>query len=248
MARKLQYQAISKTLFVPAATVAVFSAFSQPVPVRSIPAHQQTSVAFALPPAAAPTGVFSAFDGPRKRATLQHSFVFTPNAPAQPVAIFTQFSQPLPSRVPAPDDQAFNFFEPERPIVPPFTGFLQFSQPIKARFQACLLQSVFNFPYFIPQDTHDGVYVKRKRKHRKDPLDLEIESRAKLRAGIERAIYGDPVQIKYELPKTVIQRPAPDVVELAQAIIAARAAEKQAVLMKAKQDDEDDLDMILGEL
>lgn len=155
------------------------------------------------------------------------------NVPLRPMALpaFAPFNVPL-----------FNLEET------PFTNALFTAS---ARFRLNPVAPAFNLTIYLPiQDTHDGVWVKRKRKrHGPDPIDLELQEKASRRAALELAVYGP--EVEYREPSTVVDAlpPAPpNVAELAQVIASAQAAQHQQARLQAEQDDEDDLEAILREI
>lgn len=209
-------------------------------------------------PAVAPTfnpQPFSNWSAPRKAGlavAVIASGVAGFVAPAAPVHAgpFTQFSQPIAPRVVLPDEQPSALFEIEPPTSPPFTGFARFDLPIRAKYNVALFTNFTIVPFTPVVDTHDGVWVKRKKKRSgPDPLDLELEERAKRRAAIELAIYGP--EVTYEPPPSPIaepSKPPPNTEELTRIIMQMKAAEFEAKRRADEQDDEDVLEMILKDL
>jgi hypothetical protein len=253
MRKKLQYPAISKTIFVPAATIAVFSSFSQPAPAKQSVANQ-TASAINTPIIPTPSpAVFSKFSQPQApRVNLpdeQPSTLFEVAPPPVITIAFSQFSQPQFSRSVIPDEQPSTLFEVLPPPAPPFTGFATFEGITRAKFNVALYSTPW-LPIIIPQDTHDGVWVKRKRKRTgPDPIDLELAEKASRRAALELAIYGP--EVEYSEPPTpfAASPPAPiDVRDLAATIASAQAAKHQALLAQQDQDEETDLETILREI
>lgn len=248
MTRKLQYQSIARTIFVPAATIAVFSSFSQPLPSKAA-AHRAPSVCNApiVPTPAAP--VFSSFSQPvvkRAAPVDQTSFAVAP--PSRPAFVgFAQFSQPVVSRGNLPDEQPSALFEVLPPAGPPVIGFARFSEYVP-RTSINVAPSFVQFTFIPTVDTHDGVFVKRKRKPQ-DPLKLKLEEQNARRAAIELAVYGPPQEeaAPAELPAPFAVLPV-DVSALAaviaqheQAMMAQRAAQAQA-------QEDDDIEAIMREI
>lgn len=132
----------------------------------------------------------------------------------------------------------------------PFVN-VSFTAPAKARF-AQPFQAPNTVIFVPPPDTHDGgVYVKKKRKRvGPDPIDLELEEKAKRRAAIELAVYGP--EVTYEPQRSILEpvspAPPPNVEELARVIMQAQEAERQAQRLALEQDDEDVIDLILRDL
>jgi hypothetical protein len=137
-------------------------------------------------------------------------------------------------------------------LVQQSTPFANFTFPVavKARLTPPVYP-VYNLPIYAPvPDTHDGVWVKKKRKKLdRDPLDLELEERSKRRAAIELAVYGP--EVTYEPPAPTLfapPAPPPNVEELAKAIMAAKQMLEQQQRAALEQDDEDVLEIILRDL
>lgn len=210
-----------------------------------------TFVGFVPPPPVQAARVFTQFSAPQpKKAVNAASWQFVaPPARAQ-TAIFSAFSQPQFNRV-LIDEVPSSFFEPQPPPVPPFTGFAKFDLPIQVKFKVALYADRWWQPITLPVDTHDGVFVKRKKKrHGPDPIDLELEKKAKRRAALELAVYGPEPEIPAQIsPETaVINSPPVDVTELARAILAAQQAQVESIRAQEIADEEDDLESILREI
>jgi hypothetical protein len=148
---------------------------------------------------------------------------------------------------------AVSFIAPNIPLlVQQSTPFANFVYPAAVKAKFALPAYSYNVALYTPiLDTHDGVWVKKKRKKLdRDPLDLELEEKAKRRAAIELAVYGDPKT--YELPPEVkfygTPAPPPNVEDLTKAIMAAKQMQEQQRLAELEQDDEDVLEMILREI
>jgi hypothetical protein len=133
----------------------------------------------------------------------------------------------------------------------PFVN-VSFAVPAKARF--ALPFQVPNTVVFVPPpDTHDGgVFVKKKRKKiGPDPIELELEEKAKRRAAIELAIYGP--EVTYEPQRSILEAPLPpapppNVEDLARVMVQVRSAEMEAQRQALEQDDEDVIEMILRDI
>lgn len=250
MVKKLQYQAISRTLFVPAATIAVFSSFSQPAPARlNIAVSTANAVNTPSRPTSAPA-VFSSFAQPVQRKSQPQSFTNAPQPRPAQSFVFGQFSQPQFARTNLPDEQPSALFEVLPPQAPPFTGFAKFEGIQRAKFNVALF-SDFKFTIFpIPVDTHDGVWVKRKRKRLgPDPIEIELAEKASRRAALELAVYGPEVQYSESSPVFEALPPKPiNVAELAKVMAAAQQAHYQAQRSRDEHDEEDDLESILREI
>lgn len=184
-------------------------------------------------------------------AVIAGSFTgFVPQPPAQAAPIFSQFSQPQFQRSVIPDEQPSALFE-FAPPAPPFTGFCTFEGPIKAKLNVALISSRWWQPITLPVDTHDGVFVKKKRKKLdRDPIELELEEKARRRAAIELAVYGPEPEISAQISpeKPVINRPPPDVSELARMVLATREAEAERIRQEQIQAEEDDIEAILKDI
>ena len=202
------------------------------------------------PPAqAAP--VFTQFSQPQAKAksVIHAGFTNTPQPAFVQPYVFSAFSQPLPTRV-LIDEIPSSFFEPEPPILPPFTGFCTFEVPFRAKLNIALISTRWWQPITLPVDTHDGVFVKKKRKkHERDPIDIELEEKARRRAAIQLAVYGPepliPAQISPEKP---VFHSIADVTELTKLVLAARQAEQERIRAQQIADDEDDLESILKDI
>lgn len=226
-------------------------------PVRkglSVAVIATTFVGFVPPPQAKATPAFTKFAEPVRKTNpaLQAAWKFSPVALRSQTAIFTQFSQPQIPRINLPDEQPSALFEILPPQAPSFTGFARFSEYLPKKSVVFLYSAFQPEPGFVPVvDTHDGVWVKKKRKKPdRDPLDLELEERAKRRAAIELAVYGP--EVTYEPPAPSLFAPAvqppPNVEDLARAIMAAKKMHEQQQRAELDQDDEDVLEMILRDL
>lgn len=227
-----------------------FAQFSLPPAKRQIIAGWS----FVAPPIQAQTAIFTAFSQPQiPRVNLpdeQPSALFEIAPPPVISIVFTQFSQPQFSRTVIPDEQPSTLFEILPPASPPFTGFARFEGNIQARFNAALVGYVsFVAPLPVPVDTHDGVWVKRKKRSGRDPIDLELEEKASRRAALELAVYGPAKQI---IPPKPVKRPVinspVDVADLAKIVLSARQAHDESIRAQASSDDEDDLESILREI
>lgn len=162
---------------------------------------------------------------------------------------FAQFSQPSLARIVIPDEQPSALFEILPPIAPPFTGFTSFDGIIKARFNIALTAWQWWQPIILPVDTHDGVWVKRKKRSGRDPIDLELEEKASRRAALELAVYGLEKPIAQPKPvKAAVINSLPDVADLAKTVLLARQAHQESIRNQANADDEDDLESILREI
>lgn len=202
------------------------------------------------------TAIFTKFSQPQiPRVNLpdeQPSALFEVRPPPVISIAFTQFSQPIVSRANLSDEQPSTLFEVLPPIAPPFTGFARFEGIIRAKLNVALYSTPLWLPTIAPAvDTHDGVWVKRKRKKLdRDPLELEIEEKAKRRAAIELAVYGP--EVTYEPPAPSLfaptVQPPPNVEDLTRAIMAAKQMQEQQQRVALEQDDEDVLEMILRDL
>lgn len=206
---------------------------------------------FVAPPQAR-AATFTKFSEPLRKPNiaLHAAWKFNPTVQRTQTAIFAQFSQPQISRVNLPDEQPSALFEVLPPQVAPFAGFARFIEYLPKKSVIFLYSAFPPTPVLIPViDTHDGVWVKKKRRHGRDPLELELEERSKRRAAIELAVYGP--EVTYEAPPATIfapPAPPPNVEELARAIMAAKQMLEQQQRAALEQDDEDVLEMILRDL
>lgn len=206
---------------------------------------------FVPPPPAQAKGQFTQFAQPAAKKPQLASWHFTAPAPQAQTAIFSAFSQPFAPRIMLPDEQPSVLFEVLPPVLPPFTGFASFDIPLQAKVNIAIHVGRWWGPITLPVDTHDGVWIKKKRKKPdRDPIDLELEERAKRRAAIELAVYGP--EVTYEPQPSIIKThapiPPPNVEDLAKTIVALRTAEIEAQRKAIEQDDEDVLEMILRDL
>lgn len=175
-------------------------------------------------------------------------------APPQPAQAgpFSQSVQPLRlDRIKIPDQQPSPLFDLEPPPPPPFTGFSQFTDTWRVKpVNIAAFQPVSFVPPPVIPDTHDGVWVKRKkRRSGPEPIELELEEKAKRRAALELAIYGP--EVEYSEPPTAFAAPPPlppDVAELARVMAAAQAAHHQAIRGQQDMDEESELEAILREI
>jgi hypothetical protein len=210
-----------------------------------------TFVGFVPPPPAKAAGPFTKFSTPHQTKYVRPtSWHFVAPAPAQQTAIFSSFSQPQLNRV-LIDEIPSTFFEPAAPPAPPFVGFATFEGVIKAKFNAALISTRWWQPITLPVDTHDGVFVKRKKKRSgPDPLDIELEEKAKRRAALELAVYGPETAIPGPIPAEipVINTPPPDVADLAKVMMALRQDQIEQAKAAEIQADEDDLESILKDI
>lgn len=203
------------------------------------------------PPAqAAP--VFTQFSQPiaQPKTAVQIGFTNAPQPAFVQPYVFGTFSQPLLLRNPVADEQPSTLFEVEPPQAPPFTGFATFEGIIRAKFNVALHATRWWQPITLPVDTHDGVWVKKKKKRGPDPIDLELEEKARRRAAIELAVYGPDPDISAQISpeKPVIHSPPPDVTDLVRIAIAMQQAEKERLQQEQIKSDEDDLEAILKDI
>ncbi len=225
--KKLQYQDISRAPFVAAATIAVFSSFSQPVQAKTSIAVESANVVNA-PVQPAPSS------GP----------------------VFSQFSQPQFHGYPASQQPQVNFSVVQPPYTPPtFFGFSTFQMVLHVKLPVSV--DFPNFAHITPpdppvQELNDGGYVKKKRKPTKrelEPYKEEAEVKDKRRQAIVEAIYGPPVE--YTLPPLAFppNPPAPpNLGDLPQIMLAAQQRKVIEDRLKQIQDEEDDLEKILREI
>lgn len=233
-----------------------FVQFSQPQPIRAtLPDEQPSSLFEVLAPQPPPYCGFVQFSQPQfNRFTLSDEqpsalFEVLPPQPA-PFVKFTQFSQPQLGRTTLPDEQPSSLFEVLAPPAPPFVGFSKFPEfiAIKARFAPTEFRS-----FFLVQparDTHDGVFVKRKR-DRHDRFKKEQDERAKRRGAIYDALHGpaDPLPRLEPLAGFLLPyRATPNVGALASVISVLEAKQRQIAMKQQDQDDEEELAMILKDL
>lgn len=228
MARKrLQYQDISRSPFIAAGAIAVFSTFSVPVQAKASVAVESANV------------------------------VNTPITAAIAVPVFSQFSQPQVSTKTKAYEQPDVTFRIAPPpyTAPTFFGFATFGMVLHAKLPVSV--SFPNFAHITPpdppvQELVDGGYVKKKRKPTKrelEPYVEEAEIKQKRRQAIEEAIYGPPVE--YTLPPLAFppSPPAPPQLgDLPQIIMAAQQRKVIEDRLKQIQDEEDDLEKILREI
>ena len=236
-----------------------FSGFVAPPPAQaaipftkfSEPAKKKPQLAvwnFSIPPAGTQTAIFTQFSAPTLKKRIPQSFDNAPQPGFFQPAVFSAFDQPRFAKA-KPALQPQGLFETV-PAIPPFTGFATFAQPLKAKTNVQYGFQPFIAPPVVP-DTHDGVFVKKKRKKvGPDPIDLELEEKAKRRAAIELAVYGP--EVTYEPQRSILEplppAPPPNVEDLARVIVQARNAEIEAQRLALEQDDEDVLEMILRDL
>lgn len=239
MAQKIHYQAVSRTFFVAAAVTLPFSAFSQPLS-KTFKVEEHPSVINTVAPRGQTNFVFSSFSQPLVKKQSSSAWINNPVQIAKTFSVFTQFSLPSVLKNPVVDEQPSPLFEIEPPSSAPFTGFLQFSQPVRFKGPAAF-EATWTFIPFIEQpDTHDGVFVDhRKKRKRHDLIEDELARKAKLRADIELAIYGPDIpfevpDVKYEIPRQI------EFGNLAS--IVANAQHNQYVLAQKKSDDDDETD------
>jgi hypothetical protein len=135
---------------------------------------------------------------------------------------------------------------PQQP--PPFTGFAAFERPLRARRVVVDFQDWW-IAQILPADTHDGVYVKKKRKGKKyDPAKDELDIRAKRRGAIYDALVP---KVEYSLPDLVLPprlAPPPNVEELAQLVMTARQRAEMEQKKRELEADDDDLELILKDI
>lgn len=226
-----------------------FTQFSQPLAIKTISA----SWSFVTAPAQAQTAIFTAFSQPfSPRVNLpdeQPSALFEVAPPPVISTAFSQFSQPQFNRAVISDEQPSTLFEILPPVAPPFTGFATFDGIIRGRLNIALTAWQWWQPIILPVDTHDGVWVKRKKRSGRDPIDLELEEKASRRAALELAVYGPAKQI---IPPKPVKRPVinspVDVADLAKIVLNARQAHGESIRAQALSDDEDDLESILKDI
>jgi hypothetical protein len=234
----------------PPAQAAVFSQFSQPTAPRISLPDEQPSALFEAPPPPQPTAVFARFSEPAPIRRTLDSFTNAPQPAFVQPYVFGQFSQPVASRTVLTDEQPSALFDVEPPALPPFTGFAQFEGIQRARFNVAVFSDIKFVVSPITVDTHDGVWVKRKRKRTgPDPIEFELAEKAARRAALELAVYGP--EVEYSEPPTVFAAPAPkpvNVADLAKVISVAQAQQIQAKRSQAEQDEESDLEAILREI
>lgn len=233
----------------PAQAQGQFVKFSTPPGKQYV---QSASWQFVAPSQTAQTAVFTQFSYPQpirvNPPDEQPSTLFEVASPPVISIAFTQFSQPLFLRSVIPDEQPSALFV-EPPQYPPFTGFATFEGIIRARSNIALTAWEWWQPIILPIDTHDGVWVKRKRKKfGPDLIELELAEKAARRAALELAVYGP--EVKYTIPEPVFEAPKKpiDVTELAKVIAAAQASMHQTIMAQQDQDEENDLDAILREI
>jgi hypothetical protein len=254
--KKLQYQAISKAFFTSPTVATTFSKWDAPRKAGLTAAVVATSfVGFVASPPAQAAPPFTQFSQPTAKKVNQSiaaSWQIAPRASQVQTTVFSSFSQPQPNRSTLADEQPNTLFEVLPPQSPPFTGFARFEGIIRAKFNVALYSTFIPTPFLAPiVDTHDGVFVKRKSKRKgwRDPIELELEERAKRRAALELAIYGPEPTILPKVPSKVpLIAPPVDVEELAKVIAAVQAVHHQALRTQAEQDDETELEAILREI
>lgn len=210
-----------------------------------------TFAGFIAPPPAQAAIPFSKFSEPPKKTTpaWELPWLFKIPVPQPQTTVFASFSQPLISRVALPDEQPNTLFEVLPPQGPPFTGFAQFTDILRGKLNLALFDQ-FTFVPTIPPaiDTHDGVYVKKRKKKPYDAALDELETRRKRREAIELAIYGPPVE--YKLPELTFPARVvkPDIGDLPQIILKAKLEQAKQIRARLEADDEDDLDQILKDI
>lgn len=258
--KKLQYQDISRSPFVAAAAIAVFSTFSQPLPTLA-KEYLNPSVAnapFVPPPQ---TAVFTTFSQPVCDLNPALSAAWLNSiAPLNSVPFvfptFSQFSQPSFSRTTLPDELPFTFFENLPAPSNPMFFFAQFIPVLHANLPVAV--DFANFAHLTPpdfppiQELHDGGFVKKKRKltrREKFPYEEEAEVKRKRRQAIEEAIYGPPVE--YTLPPLAFppSLPAPPQLgDLPQIMLAAQQKRIVEARLKQIRDEEEELEQILKDI
>ena len=230
-----------------------FTQFSQPLPRRSnnpaltsfqpFPLLVQQSTPFSFTPFSQPrpAKLNPALQAWQPLPLLEP----TPPPPTDiPFTGFTQFSQPRPAK----RNAELTSFQPLPLLAPqmPFMNFTAFSQPLPKKNLIPLLAWQ---PFTLlekPPDRRDGVFVKRKRPPQRDLIQDELDEKARRRAAIALAVYGP--EIVYEPPPVPVPPQPPNVLELAQIIMRARDAERQALQQALEQDDEDVIELILKDL
>ncbi len=229
-----------------------FGKFSQPVKRGLTAAVVATTFAgFVAPPQPAVAGPFTQFSQPQfSRTNLpdeQPSALFEILAPSQPTLAFTQFSQPQFVRINLSDEQPSAFFEILPPPSPPFTGFARFTDFLLAKTTVNLSPQFIQFTFFVPPDSHDGGWIK-KRKKRHDPLELKIQEELARRHALELAIYGPEIEYKIETPKFVPVSIPADLGNLPNLIASVQHQNYLAELKKVDDDDENEIEMILKDI
>lgn len=243
----------------PAPAPHVFSQFSQPAqkplsPALAASVQFEVTPPVFVPPPPTPPAVFSSFSQPIVRPAVlpseRPSALF--EAPPQQIItpVFTRFSQPA-ARPSLPAERPNQLLEVAPPSLPPFTGFAQFSIPVRPVNCAIKFASFQPTQLFVAQpDTHDLVLVSDqfRKKKRRDPIQDELDRRARLRADLELAVYGP--EVTYEPQRPVIEAPKapPNVGELAAVIMRVKEAEREAQRHAIDQDDEDVIELILRNL
>ncbi len=229
-----------------------FSGGQWPGPARraglTVAVIATTFVGF-VPPPAVQAAVFSQFSQSQtKPKQVIADFTNAPQPAFVQPYIFSAFAQPAAQRLPFPDEQPSTLFEVEPPQPAPFTGFAQFEIPLRVKVNQALYAWEWWQPITLPIDTHDGVWVKKKKKRGPDPIDLELAEKASRRAALELAIYGPPVVDDYKPAEAPKYSPPPDVTELVKTVLAAQQAHQQRIRAKDMADDEDDLESILKDI
>lgn len=240
----------------PAVIYPVFSSSTIRAPKRILSAAiiGTTFIGFVAPPQPAKANIFSQFSPALKRLNkaLYIGWLSTPVQFSFPVPQFTKFSQPEKSRYTIFDESQSVFYPPAEPPKPPFTGFSSFEGIIKARLNVARFSDSNFIPFIVePIDTHDGVFVKRKRKRHSEDRRYkdEAEVRFKRRAAIFDAIHGP--ELEYTLPPFILppQPPQfPNLGNLPSAILAAQQQQIADMKVREAQEDEDDLENILKDI
>lgn len=219
-------------------------------PVRkaglSVAVIATTFVGFVPPPAPAKP-VFASFSQPLRKPIKQAPWNFCIPAPKQATAVFSAFSQPQPRKARV---EGRTLYEPQPPAGPPFTGFAKFDNFLPKPKTTFLYSAFQPAQLLVPSlDTHDGVFVKKKRRGKQyDSAEDEFEIRRKRREAIYDALQGPPVT--YTLPDLVLPPRAepPNVEELAKTMMAAQIQAKEAQRLAELQADDDDLEQILKDI
>lgn len=205
-----------------------------------------TFVGFVAPPAPAKASAFTQFSQPKTLKPLQTAWLRTPAFIPQVFTTFSKFSQPQFQQLNLPDEQPSAFFEIVPPALPTFIGFAQFQDYFQRKPILVTNFTAFNLLPIVP-DAHDGGWIKKKKK-RKDPLELKLEEERGVRAALELAFYGPEVTYEIPVPKfEPIPQPI-DVGDLPQVIASAQHNQYLSSVKQDADDEEDELAMILKDL
>jgi hypothetical protein len=228
-------------------TQGVFSSLSQPTKKSLAVAVIATTFVGFVAPQPVQARVFTQFSQPKLKKPLHQAWLNSVFVAPQSRTVFSSFSQPQFGKPSLPSEQPGQLFV-GIPQSSPFTGFARFSDILLSKPKVHLFSS-FNFsPFVAPPDTHDGGWVKKRKKKPVDSLALKLEEQLKRRADIELAVYGPEVKYEITVPKFEAPKPPADIGNLPQIIALAEHQNYLASIKQADDDEEDELAMILKDL